>query len=110
MPRGFLLKPDYGVMALFCCRWPRFSKKGSGHGSMPQPAKPDRSPQQTALANGIPKVTERPFRHRCGPVSTLLRPRCGPAADMIAWKDGACALTTGMCAHSRQSSFKVAML
>ncbi|MDY0260470.1 MAG: hypothetical protein RBR41_12495 [Desulfovibrio sp.] len=70
---------------------------------MPQPAKPDRSPQQTALANGIPKGYGTP-------VSTPLRPRCGPAAGMIAWKDGACALTTGMCAHSRQSSFKVAML
>ena len=29
---------------------------------------------------------------------------------MIAWKDGASALTTGMCAHSRQSSLKVLVL
>ena len=103
MPRGFPLKPNYGVMALFCCRWPRFSKKGSGQGSMPQPAKPDRSPQQITFANGIPKGYGTPF-------STLLRPRCAPVAGMIAWTNDASVLTTGMCAHSRQSSFKATML
>jgi hypothetical protein len=77
MPRGFPLKPNYGVMALFCCRWPRFSKKGSGHGSMLQPAKPDRSPQQTTFANGVPKGYGVPFVTSLRPRATPLRPRCG---------------------------------
>ena len=59
--------------------------------------------QQTTFANGIAKGYGTP-------VSIQLRPCCDPVAGMIAWKDGASALTTGMCAHSRQSSLKVTML
>ena len=100
MPRGFPLKPDYGVMAFFCCHWPRFSKKSTGHDRTPQPAKPERSPEQTTFANGIPKGYGTP---RCSACRS-------PAAGMAALTNGAHVLATGMCAHSRQSSLKATML